>query len=120
MKLKIRGVYGENLEEERIIVDVLEDINDLGHYILFDTTYDDKGKKSNKHRHSYFFPNGSVKKNEVIMIYTKSGKDILSPNPSTKGTKLYYIYWGLDICVWNNDKDKALLVHVDDYTGKNV
>ena len=118
MKLKIRGVFGEDLKDERIVIDVVADSEDQENYILFDTTYDDKGKVSNKHRHPFFFKTTKLKKDEVILIYTKKGESELAK--SSKQTKMYVLYWGLDTCVWNNDKDNALLVHYDDYTGKIV
>lgn len=118
MKLKIRGVFGEDLEDERIVIDVVADSKEQENYILFDTTYDDKGKVSNKHRHPFFFKTSQLKKDEVILIYTKKGED--HPGKSSKGTRMDVLYWGLDTCVWNNDKDNALLVHVDDCIGKIV
>lgn len=119
MKLKIRGVFGEGLEDERIVIDVTEDSKSKDNYILFDTTYDNQGNVSNKHRHSFFFhTDSSLKRGEVILIYTKKGKDHLAK--SSKQTKMYVLHWGLDTCVWNNDKDNAFLVHYDDYTGKII
>lgn len=118
MKLKIRDVYGENLEDERIVIDVVSDSENQENYILFDTTYNAKGEVSNKHRHPFFFKTTKLKKDEVILIYTKKGDNYLAK--SSKQTKMYVLYWGLDACVWNNNKDNALLVHYDDYIGKII
>lgn len=118
MNLKIRGVFGEKLDNERIVIDVLENSVPKENYILFDTTYDDKGKISNKHRHPFFFCTNQVNKGEVIVIYTKQGDDYISK--SSKQTKMYVLHWGLGVCVWNNNKDNALLAHVTEYVGKIV
>lgn len=118
MNLRIRKVDGKSIAGECIIIDVLKDC-DLNEFILFDTTYDEEGVVSNKHRHSFFFPKINAKKDEIILIYTKEGKDIM-PSKDLPFPTPYVLYWGLDTCVWNNDKDNTLLVHVDDCIGKIV
>jgi hypothetical protein len=73
MKLKIRRIDDNgNLDGERVIIDVKEDGANLSSYILLDTTYFDDGNVSNKHRHSYWFPNQPTEKGDVICVYTRA------------------------------------------------
>lgn len=118
MNLRIRKVDGKSIAGECIIIDVLKDCN-LNEFILFDTTYYDEGSLSNKHRHSFFFPKINAKKDEILLIYTKKGEDIMLSKDLPFRVP-YVLYWGLDACVWNNDKDNALLVHVDDFISKII
>ena len=74
MNLEIRNVADNATDEERVVLYVLADCN-LNDYLLFDSTYDEEGKISNKHRHLFVFPDQQVKKGDYIRIYTKEGNN---------------------------------------------
>lgn len=102
----------KNNDSERLVLQVLEDCN-LGAYIVFDSTYNN-GVRSNLHRHSYIFPNQNVKANDYILLYTQQGDSNKYRNRS--GTTTWEFFWGLDVNVWNNERDEILLVKIQEYT----
>ena len=71
MDLVLRKIADASLaDKERVIIKVLKTCN-LNRYILFDTTYDENGIRSDKHRHVYVFPNLIVNEGDFIWLYTK-------------------------------------------------
>lgn len=110
MRVKIRNIADHNHDDERIVINVLED-TDIGEFLILDTTYNN-GKVSNKVRHPYWFPDKKVKKGDLVILYTRKGTQSIKKNES--GSTSHFFYWGLDSNVWNNDGDCALLLHVDD------
>lgn len=50
MNLEIRTVTDNATDKERVVLYALADCN-LNDYLLFDSTYDEEGNISNKHRH---------------------------------------------------------------------
>jgi hypothetical protein len=56
LKVKMVGIRHEgNGGGERVVLKVLQDVNS-GRYVMLDSTFDDAGKISNKHRHVFWFP----------------------------------------------------------------
>jgi hypothetical protein len=118
MKVEIRGVADSGThEKERLILDVKEDDN-IGDYLITDTSYTSDGKVSNKLRHPYWFIDKKVKKGDVVVLYTKKGN--YSETKNANGSTTYFYYWGLDSSVWNNDKDCAVIMHIDEWNAKSV
>lgn len=116
MKVKIRQVVDHGHEDERIILDVADD-TEIGDYVVLDTTYSTEGKVTNKVRHPYWFPNQGVKKGDIVVLYTRKGNS----NPVNKDQyTIWFYYWGLDSCVWNNDGDCAIIMHIDQWASHKV
>lgn len=111
MKAKISKIIDHGHNDERVVLNILEDI-DIGEFLILDTTYN-KGEISNKARHPYWFPDKKVKKGDLVILYTKKGTENTIVNKS--GSTSHFFYWGLNSNVWNNDGDCALLLHVDDW-----
>ena len=116
MKLSIRTVVDRGHDSERVILDVAQ-AADLRYYMVFDTTYTGDHTISNKLRHTYWFTAQSVKPGDVVVLYTKKGKNT---SREENGHTVYFYYWGLDSYVWNNDGDGALLVEVNAWSTKRV
>ena len=116
MRVEIRGIIDSGiLDSERIVLDVLEDCN-LGHYILFDTSYTHHDKPSNDIQHTYKFPTQQARMGDVIVLYSKDGKNSIH---EVKSEIVYSFYWNLNDCVWQNN-DCALIAHFDSFTHKKV
>ena len=111
MDLKLVKIADSGNDNERLIMKAVRACN-LNEYIVLDTTYDEDGIVSNKHRHVYIMPDINVNEGDFIWLYTKNGTYHTHNNVSK--TITHNIYWGLDIHVWNNDGDKAYLIHYDD------
>lgn len=111
MELVVKKIVKEN-DQEYVILQVEEDCN-LWPYIIFDATYDEKGHSSNKLRHSFIFPSQNVAKGDYIVVYTSIGENHNFKNKAGSTTWVYF--WGLDVNVWNNKGDEALLVKTSEY-----
>lgn len=119
MKLKIHSVEGKGeLDKESLWIEVLEDLSDLHHYMICDTTYTDDAHISNELRHVYWFAKKSVKKGDLIKLMTKDGVNSTSSN--NRNTTTHFLYWKLGKTVWNKDGDAAVLFHLNDWNTKRV
>lgn len=112
MDLKIIKIADCGDDNEKLIIQAVNKCN-LNEYIVFDTTFDEEGIVSNKHRHVYVMPDIEVNTGDFVWLYTKEGKYHTHKNDSL--TITHNIFWGLNIHVWNNDGDKAILIHYDDW-----
>lgn len=112
-QIELIKIVATSLEEERVVMKATEDCN-LNSFILFDTTYDENGIVTNKHRHMFIFPDLNVKKGDFIWVYTQKG--ISGNHLNTSKTTTHKLYWNLDGQIWNNSGDKAYIVHYDDWS----
>ena len=112
MDLKLIKIADRGNDNERLIMRAVRKCN-LNEYIVLDTTYDEDGIVSNKYRHVYIMPDINVNEGDFIWLFTREGRYHTYNNNSN--TITHNIYWGLDIHVWNNDGDKAYLIHYDDW-----
>jgi hypothetical protein len=118
MTIEIRHVKDAgNLNKERIVLKVTAS-DDIGRYILFDTTYYDNGTISNEIRHSLWFPNKEVNSGDLVIAYTKSGTD--SQTENSNGTVSHFFYMGLGSTIWNQSGDGAVLIEAKTWQVKKV
>lgn len=110
-KLKIHSVADKgDLSKECVWLQVLEDIADLGNYMLCDTTYIDANQVSNELRHLYWFPSKAVKKGDWVRLMTGSGTNAATDN--NLKSKTHTFYWKLGRTVWNKAGDAAVLFNL--------
>ncbi len=118
MKLAIRIIKGRgDIQVERIVLEALENIQ-VGSYIVADTTYMNGDKVSNRLRHTFWIPDKLVDKGDLVVIYTKTGRDTTKTNDS--GNKTHFFYWGLERTIWNKDEDVAVVFAIDDWATKKI
>lgn len=111
MELVIKKILKES-DKEFVLLKVEEDCN-LWPFIIFDATYNEQGDSSNLNRHSFIFPSQNVKNGDFVIVYTSKGEARHFRNRA--GTTTWIYYWGLDVTVWNNRGDEALLIKVAEY-----
>jgi hypothetical protein len=117
MKLAIRSVRSKgDIKKECVWLDVNDDIDDLHHYAICDTTYDD-GHVSNELRHIYWFTTKAVKKNDRIKLVTKPGRDRAV---TTRNKTTHVFHWRLGKTVWNKSGDTAVLLEIDEWKATRV
>lgn len=103
--LKDRGI--EN--KERVVLKANADIEKGRAFLIYDATYDEDGELSNQYPHLYeLVLNQSVKKDEIVVIRTTTGK--FETDTPANSVKHHRYFWGLERTVWN--KDKTEIVHV--------
>ena len=113
MNLVITNIYNEDLQTERVVLTARNACN-LSRFLLFDSTYDERGHVTNKERHLKVFPSINLKRGDTVTLYTKRGNNVI-PAANPNAPVNYFIFWGLDHKVWNNTGDRAYLFHFDDY-----
>lgn len=116
MKAKIKSLVTTDLNEERITLEILQDC-DIGKYFVFDSTYASSGKPSNKVRFTYWFPNKAVKAGDFVVLYTKEGTK--SEHKNRANTTTHVFYWGLKHQIWNDKKDCAVVVEINNWIHLN-
>jgi len=117
--LEIHEIEGKgNLETECVWLRVNENIPDLSHYIICDTTYTDDKHISNELRHMYWFHKREVKKGDWIKLFTKNGKNTSILNE--KGINTHFLYWNLNKTVWNKEGDAAVLFQLKTWNTKRA
>ena len=89
MDVKISRILNRGTDDERLVLKVLRNCN-MNEYVVFDTTFDENGVVSNKHRHLYVFPQIDVKANDTVVLYTKRGT--YSTIYNDNGTTSYFFY----------------------------
>lgn len=94
MDLKLIKIADRGNNNEILVIRAIRKCN-LKEYIVFDTTYDEDGIVSNKHRHVCVMPYLYVNEGDFIWLYTREGKYHTHNNDSK--TLTHNIYWGLDI-----------------------
>lgn len=123
MELKIRCVSQRRTGEERLLIDV-EEVANLGEFVVIDTTYDEENEVSNKNRHFYSFQKLEVSPGDLIRLYTRAHPQGLSYVPMQSENKkiIHTFYWGFEegYSVWNNDGDFALVIKIADHHGSRV
>lgn len=118
MNLKISGVRNAGeLNKERLVLKVLKD-DDIGYYLVLDSTFTSDGSISNKVRHPYWFADKEVKSGDLVILYTKSGRE--SEKLTSNGSTSHFFYRGLDRTIWNKDGDCAVVLHINDWNTKGV
>ena len=109
MDITIINIVNRGEASEECVTLVAEKDCNLSGYIILDTTYLESGIVSNKSRHSYTFPKRSIKKGELVCLFTGEGEDEIDCCPEYVS---HDFYWGLKKSVWNDDGDCAMLAHV--------
>lgn len=114
MDLEIVRIKAPGTEDERILMRAVNNCN-LGDYLVYDETFDDEGNPSNLMPHMLRFDNLYLEKGEHVSLRTQG-----NPHRDHKGTLknsetvCYYLYWGLDETIFNQEGDTIHLIQIDD------
>ena len=79
--------------KERVVLRVSEDC-DLGKYLIALSHTINETEFSGNLANIFWFPDTSVKKNDLIVLYSKIGDQMSHHNED--GTTTHFFYWGLD------------------------
>lgn len=109
--IRVEKGSGSNPKEEYVLIKVLKDCN-LRDYLIGDNTYNNEGELSNKNPHTYRFPDKAVKAGEFVSLWTGKNLNNYVYSAIKTGEPVHRYYWGLGICVWNNDEDVAHLMRI--------
>lgn len=116
MKIEIQSVADKGTyEKERLILKVVSD-TDVGDYILVQTGYNERGVTIELFN-TYWFPYKPVGAGDLVVLYTKRGKD--SEKELKQGRKAHFFYWGLDSVIWNRKDRAPALLHSPEWVSKS-
>jgi hypothetical protein len=116
MNVQIRNLRGPGvLKDERLVLEVLRN-DDIGYYLVLDSTFTPDGNVSNRVRDPYWFPDQRVKAGDLVVLYTKAGRQ--SEKVNKDGSTSYFFYRGLEKPVWNKKGDCSVLVHIENWSAQ--
>lgn len=110
MKVKVQSIKDRgDLKNERLVLKALGDC-DIGMFFVFDTTYSSDGNISNLVRHPYWFPDKEIRAGDLVVLYTKEGRE--SQKLNKNGTTSHFFYRGIERTVWNKEEDCAVIFEI--------
>lgn len=105
-----------NLDKERVILNVVKD-TDLGDYIIATSKSNSDSTISPMIKNVYWLPNMNVKAGDLVVVYTKNGKQGKIENKD--GSVSYFCYWDLKESLSANDNTTVVLFETR-WTNKRV
>lgn len=109
MNLTLRRIRDSGeLDGERIVLLAAKDI-DLGDYAIFRAPAKDNDVYS-KITHAFWFPDQRVKADDLIVLYTKSGKQGRKENKD--GSSSHFFYWSVDDVLWHTNKFAPVVLEI--------
>ena len=113
MTLKITNIRERgNLEKERVVMRVQSDV-DVGSYIMLNCVISGEDSvESGDIPLCYWFDDKKVKKDDLIVLYTKKG--VSSQKINDNGQMSYFFYWDRPDSIWSDNR-RAVLVKTETY-----
>jgi len=116
MKVEIQSVADKgNFEKERLVLKVIAD-TEIGDFLVIQTGFYD-GSLTVGIYETFWFPYKSVSTGDLVILYTKSGKD--SEKLLKQGRRAHFFYWGLSSAIWNKKDRASVLLHAPEWTSKS-
>ena len=114
MDIELVSIQNPGLDNEYALIRVRRDCN-LSKFLIYDTTYDDEGRVSNKLPHMFRLPDYNVQtmRTPLIRLYTSRSYYIQEWEDPDHVNNLI-LSWRLNETIWNKEGDKATLVEICD------
>lgn len=114
MRLAILSVANKgDLKKERLVLNVRAN-TDIGEYILLQTVYD-SGLTTHTYN-TYWFPDKKVKTGDIVVVYTKDGRE---NEIEENGHRIHFLYWGLSMPIWSEEDRAPVLLYAPEWTSKS-
>ncbi len=112
MDIELISINNPGLDNEYALIRVNRDCN-LNKFFIYDTTFDDEGRVSNKLPHMLRLPDDNVQvvRTPQIRLYTSRSYPIQEWNDPQHVNTLI-LSWRLNETIWNKEGDKATLVEI--------
>lgn len=115
MKIDIQSVADKgNIEKERLVLRVKSD-TDMGDYLVIQVGFHD-GEVTIGTYNTFWFPYKSVSAGDLVVLYTKSGKENVKVLKGSR--KSHFFYWGLSSTLWHREDRAPVLLHAPDWVSK--
>jgi hypothetical protein len=117
--LVLRNIVDAGLhDKERLILRATENV-DLGDYAILVVGEVNPEELSTRVQFAFWFPYKPIKKDELVVVYTKAGQP--REKALTGGGATHFYYWDLEDILWDTASQRnAVLLHSPKWTSKNV
>ena len=113
MMLKVNAIAGRgDHAKERVVMKATVD-TDVGDFALFRTRLLEDNAVSSQVTDVFWFPDKSIKTNDLVVLYTKEGT--ASERVVTSGRTVHFYYWGKNDTLWSRSDYAPVLVYVSDW-----
>lgn len=98
--------------EERVLFRIKEDVNLQFYASYLVSKIKGKGNDvfSNQVKATYWFPNTNAKRGDLIVLYTKAGRNGFRASPNTNTT--HFFFWGLKEAAFSNNQYGVVLAEM--------
>jgi hypothetical protein len=116
MKIEIQSIADKGaIEKERLVLKVRAD-TDIGDHLVIQTGFND-GEVTIGTYQTYWFPYKSVSVGDLVVLYTKSGKE--NTKELKSGRAAHFFYWGLDSSIWGRKDRAPVVLHAPEWVSKS-
>lgn len=106
-----------DLNKERVVLKATEDI-DIGRFILLRSKMSDNGHPISGSKDAYWFPDKTVNRGDLIVVYTKAGTS--STKSLNSGGTAHFYYWHRKTAFWGpGSGNVAVLLEAPVWTSKS-
>lgn len=112
MKIKIQSIADKGIyEKERLVMKVIADC-DVGDFLLLRAGYREGSVTTGVHN-TFWFPDEYVEAGDLVVVYSKSGKQ--NTKQLNSGKTAHFFYWGKDAALWNTKSKAPVLMHCPEW-----
>lgn len=116
MKIEIQSVADKgNHEKERLVLKIIAN-TDIGDYLVIQAGFNNDEVTSSTHQ-TYWFPYKAVSTGDLVVLYTKPGKE--NVKELKQGRKAHFFYWGLGSAIWNSKDRAPVILYAPEWTSKH-
>ena len=115
MRMRIQYVADPgDLARERLVMRVLRGV-DIGDFILVRTGFEDN-EVTTDIRNAYWFPCERLKEGDLVVLYSKKGRD--RQKELDDGRQAHFYYWDQDSSLWDDEHVAPVLLHAPRWESK--
>lgn len=107
--IKDRG----NRQKERLVIRAITNL-DIGYYIVFQTRKTGENSFSGNPDKIFWFPDKEIHEGDLIVLYSKDGKESTRKNKS--GNTTHFFYWGEEPPIFDSEDKIAVVVEAKGWT----
>ena len=112
MKFEIKIVNTGDIKNERVVLKALEDF-DIGYYIIARSSLLSENKISDSIDNVFWLPAQIIKKDDLVVLYTRKGSN--SNRQNDNGSKTYFYYLNLENPIYEKPIDCAILLELNNW-----
>ena len=115
MRVQIRSIEDKgNLSLERIVFRVEREL-DIGDFMLVRTAFEG-GHVTTEVMNTFWFPDKSVNGGDIIVVYSKSGKE--RRKRISDNRRAHFFYWGQESPLWDDADVAPVLLYAPEWVSK--